>query len=301
VGLGDVWEIISKERKEIAALLSSFPDGRAAANMIRGDSKSTEDVYSTLIAQTQQTIRWYAKAWPQRGISLRKWVHSNSKLLIIGGIPERVDLAQATANIAIEVIVNEILSMPDDPDRRIWLFLDELATLGKLDVLLKAFSLGRSKGLCVVAGIQDIGKIEHHYGHMLAKSIANTFSTMIFLRCSDVDTSRWASAVLGEQDVIVTQRSRGESSSDKLWEPKTVTESEHKQLRTRALFTSTEIAHFDNLTGVIRISGWPLLKVGWSYHAIPQGNNLVEEADWLKRKAKSNDPSPERPPWRLDS
>lgn len=305
-GWGEVWSIISKDRHEIASLLSTFDDGKALSKIIGADTKSSEDIYSTLISHAQQIIRWYAKAWPNGKDSLRKWVHSNSKLLIIGGIPERVELAQATANITIEIIVNEILSLPDDPNRRIWLFLDELATLGKLEALLKAFSLGRSKGLCVVAGIQDIGKIEHHYGNMLAKSIANTFSTMIFLRCSDVDTSKWASAVLGEQDVLEIQKSSGKSSQG-FWQPTTFTESEHKHLRTRALFTPTEISHFENLSGVIRISGWPLLNVQWQYKAIPQKNKLIDEADWLMRKnnsfEKSKEPPNEpleEPQWRLD-
>ena len=137
--------------------------------------------------------------------------------MIIGGTPERAELAEATANIAIEVISSELLSQSDTNGGRIWLFLDELATLGKLEILLKAFSLGRSKGLCVVAGIQDIGKIEHHYGPMLAKSIANTFSTTIILRCSDEGTSRWASAILGEQDVLETQKTMGQSSQGSYW------------------------------------------------------------------------------------
>jgi type IV secretory pathway TraG/TraD family ATPase VirD4 len=305
-GWGDVWSILSKEKKEIAQLLSSFEDGRALANVIGGESKATEDIYSTLIGHAQQTIRWYAKAWPKGNVSLRKWVHGNSKLLIIGGIPERTDLAQATANISVELIVNEILSLPDDPNRRIWLFLDELATLGKLTSLLNAFSLGRSKGLCVVAGIQDVGKLEHHYGPQLAKSIANTFSTQIVLRCSDYDTAQWASKNLGEQEVIITQKSSGSSSSDG---KSTHSDSEQEVLKTMSLFMASQISNFDNLEGVIRISGWPLLHVGWNYRVIPQTQALVEEADWLKKKEKDNPVEKKLEPpaeptttssWRLD-
>jgi len=282
-GWGDVWGILSLGKDEIARLLSTFEDGKALANVIGGDSKATEDIYSTLIGHAQQTIRWYAKAWPKGNVSLRKWVHGNSKLLIIGGIPERTDLAQATANISVELIVNEILSLPDDPNRRIWLFLDELATLGKLTSLLNAFSLGRSKGLCVVAGIQDIGKLEHHYGPQLAKSIANTFSTQIVLRCSDHDTASWASKNLGDQEVIITQKSSGSSTGD---DKTTRSDSTQEQLKTMSLFMPSQISNFENLVGVIRISGWPLLHVGWNYRPIPQEQALVVEADWLKKKEK---------------
>jgi len=282
-GWGDVWAILSKGRQEIAKLFSTFEDGKALAHVIGADSKATEDIYSTLIGQAQRTIRWYAKAWPQGSVSLRKWVHGNSGLLIIGGIPERADIAQATANIAIEMIANEVLSLPDDPNRRIWLFLDELATLGKLDSLLNAFSLGRSKGLCVVAGIQDIGKLEHHYGVQLAKSISNTFSTQIILRCSDHDTAQWASKNLGEQEVIVTMKSSGSSSGS---EHTTNSAGNQDQLKTTPLYLSSEISHFDNLNGVIRVSGWPLLNVHWEYKPIPQEQLVTDEADWLNKKEK---------------
>jgi len=282
-GWGDVWTILSKEKSEIAKLLNTFEDGRALANVLGGETKASEDIYSTLIGHAQQTIRWYAKAWPKGQVSLRKWVHGNSKLLILGGIPERADLAQSTANISVELIVNEILSLPDDPNRRIWLFLDELATLGKLTSLLNAFSLGRSKGLCVVAGIQDIGKIEHHYGPQLAKSIANTFSTQIVLRCSDHDTAQWASKNLGDQEVIITQKSSGSSSTEG---KSTQSQTEQEQLKTMSLFMPSQISNFDNLEGVIRVSGWPLLYVCWNYNPIPQTQAIVDEADWLKKKEK---------------
>jgi len=291
------------DKKAIAKLLSTFEDGNALANVIGGESKATEDIYSTLIGNAQQTIRWYAKAWPKGKVSLRKWVHGNSKFLIIGGIPERVDLAQSTANIAVEIITNEILSLPDDPNRRIWLFLDELATLGKLTALLNAFSLGRSKGLCVVAGIQDIGKLEHYYGATLAKSIANTFSTMIFLRCSDNDTAQWASRTLGEQDVMISQESSG-SSNQGVTGKTTHTHSKQEVLKTRPLFLPSEITNFENLTGVIRASGWPLVRARWLYKEIPQDQPLVDEADWLKRKDKAPEkPLAEQTPmssWRLE-
>jgi type IV secretory pathway TraG/TraD family ATPase VirD4 len=147
--------------------------------------------------------------------------------------------------------------------------------------LLNAFSLGRSKGLCVVAGVQDIGKLEHLYGPQLAKSITNTFSTQIILRCADHETAQWASKALGDQEVIITQKSSGSSRGD---EQTTRSDSAQEQLKTRSLFMASQISNFENLEGVIRISGWPLLHVIWNYQAIPQDQALVIEADWLKKK-----------------
>jgi len=284
-GWGDLWAVISSGRKELCALLSSFKDGKSAAKLIEGDnSRSAEDVYSTLLSKTQRTIRWFAKAWPKGGQSIKQWVHEDSKFLILGGIPERAEMADATANIVIPLIINEVLSLEDDPNRRIWLFLDELATLGKMEDLLKAFALGRSKGLCVVAGIQDMGKIEHNYSAALAKSISNTFGTKIILRCSDVDTSLWASKTLGDQDFHEKQITITEGSSE-------TTKSQQYVLRTRPIFTPTEIANFENLTGVLQVSSWPLLYFKWAYQPIVQKAKLIEPASWISQKSSLLDDS----------
>ena len=54
----------------------------------------------------------------------------------------------------------------------------------KLEVLLDKFIFGHPKGLCVVAGIEDCGEIERLYGGGVFETIANTFCTMILLKCS---------------------------------------------------------------------------------------------------------------------
>ena len=304
-GWGDLWEIISRSRKELCALLGSFEGGRHAANLIAGDnSRSADDVYKTLSAKTQGTIRWFAQAWPKGGQSLRKWVHSDSKFLILGGIPERSELANATANIAFPLIVKEILSLEDDPKRRRWLFLDELATLGKIDALLDACLTGRSKGVCVVAGIQDMGKMEHNIGRSLASSLSNSFGTKIILRCSDVGTSQWASKVLGDQDVFEKQVSVGESSEG-LFSKTIKTTSEQNVLRTRSVFNPTEVANMPNLTGVLQVSSWPLLMFRWAYQSLPKNAKLVETAAWLSQKPSlsddgSSDKGPTNP-WKIDT
>src|SRR5476649_1528040 len=111
---------------------------------------------------------------------------------------------------------------------------------------------------------------------------------MIVLRCSDVETSQWASSVVGEQDIIETQKSSG--SSSKAGEYAVRSTHEQKVPRTRRLFTASEIAHFPNLDGVMRVSGWPLLDLRWPYRPIPQTKPIVVDANWINRKDKPINP-----------
>jgi hypothetical protein len=291
-GWSDVWKIINLGRKDLYTLLASFKDGQTAANLIiveQGGRASAGDVYSTLLSKTEKTIGCFAKAWPQGGRSLRNWIHSDSKFLILGGIPAHSAIADATANIVLPLIINELLSGEDESGQRTWLFLDEMSSLGKIDDLIKATTTGRSKGLCVVAGIQDMGKIEHNFGLGLASSLSNSFGTKIVLRCSDPKTSEWASRALGDQDIFEKQVSTG-TSSEGLFSSKTIrTTSEQKVLRTRAVFNSTEIANLENLSGVLHVSSWPLIMFKWVLQTIPKNAKSIEPAAWLSQKSSLND------------
>ena len=275
-GWGDLYDIFCKPRKELTLLLSSTSSGRLVVNDLEADGKSLNDVFGTLNTVIDKNIRWYAEAWPRKGVSLKKWIDGKSKFLIIGGVSKYSAMAQSTADIAIQLIVREILSLPDDPNRRIWLFLDELGTLENLKKLIDAFTQGRSKGLCVVAGIQDLGQLKENVGDNLAQTIANVFSTMIILRCTDPITSKWASEILGEQEVIETQTSS--SVAGNIWEGQKTTESKQKVIRIKKVFLPSEIVKFKDLNGVIRVSGWPLLRVEWQGKKIPQDSQLIEEA-----------------------
>ncbi len=282
-GWQDIWRCAAQGKADLHSFLQRTQEGRTSAAFIEGGSKSGRDVYSMLISHLKP-ISWLAKAWGNEGVSLRGWLKDpDSKTLIIGGMVENEELATLTARLAIQILVNEVLAMPDDLNRRVWLFLDELATLGSSESLLKAFSTGRSKGLCVVAGIQDIGKIEHLYSHELAKSIVNSFATNIFLRCSDAATSQWVSNILGEQEAWDLVGETKSAAFD---------ESKNRNVRYKPLFMPAEIANLPNLSGVLRVSGWPVPQVQWPLIPIPQTFPRAVDAAWVSQKAKLDDTPP---------
>jgi len=289
-GWADLFNGVAQGKEQLGTFLQGSSEGRAAASLILGDSKGSQDIYSTLLTSVQ-TVRWLAKAWPGDGVSLRQWIREKRGVaLLLGGVPEREELATSTANLAIQIMMNEVLSLPDDLNRRIWFFLDELATLGRMDALLQAFALGRSKGLCVVAGIQDIGKIEYLYGRELAKSISNTFSTNIFLRSSDFATSQWASDVIGQQEVVEFHHSTSEGFSenraiDHGSSGSSQTSTLQQTIRIKPAFLASQISNFPNITGVLRVSGWPAMYLRWPLRPIPQQEPLIVEANWVSQKA----------------
>jgi len=91
------------------------------------------------------------------------------------------------------------LSLSDSKERRIFFICDELGALSKISKLVDLITLGRSKGLCLVAGIQDLGRLYAKYGRDETTTIASQFGTHLIGRLGDSDTAKWAADLFGQQ------------------------------------------------------------------------------------------------------
>lgn len=281
----DLWEKLSMGKDKLGAFISKTDLGRAAAEHLRSDPKSSSSIYSTLLQKTGE-LMWLAKAWQEGNFSVRKWVRDTSpiKTLIISGLPGYKEIAHAASNLALHMAVNEILSLPDDLNRRIWLFLDELPRLGALDILLEAFAAGRSKGLCVVAGIQDIGQIQEKYGRDLAQTISNTFNSKIILRSTDPQTAEWGSGVIGQQEVEETFRGKTTHGGTLTATP--ASQTTHPQVRTQSAVLASMIINLEDKKGYLCVPGWDIPLLDWS-PKVPLPKNYSHEilAGWVDEKA----------------
>ena len=88
--------------------------------------------------------------------SLRDWLKNEERGNLF--LTWHEDMQTALAPLIgtwIDILCNAILSLPADSNRRIWLILDEVGALGRLNTLEPALTRGRKHGLCVVAGIQS--------------------------------------------------------------------------------------------------------------------------------------------------
>jgi type IV secretory pathway TraG/TraD family ATPase VirD4 len=70
----------------------------------------------------------------------------------------------------------------------------------------------RSKGLCIVAGVQNKTQLEGTYGETEARTIIGAFGTRIYMNPTDIDTADWISRGLPEKEVVLKSRSRSFSA-----------------------------------------------------------------------------------------
>jgi type IV secretory pathway TraG/TraD family ATPase VirD4 len=145
------------------------------------------------------------------GFSLRQWTSQGEGSLFLTWRPDMQAALAPLMAAWIGIIANETLSLAPDPDRRLWLVLDELAALGQIPALGDALSLGRKYGLCVLAGLQSTAQLDQLYGREAAITLRACFRSLVVLGISrtDPDTAEMLSRALGDREVIRADESRG--------------------------------------------------------------------------------------------
>jgi hypothetical protein len=188
------------------------------------DSKTTLSILTTF--QTHMRIvSVLAEAWPDPRagrFSIRGWLHHPAprRPLILQHDPGYPELSRIWIGSMLGLLASAV------GQRRIWLFLDEFPQLPPIRQFPTFLELGRSKGVAVVIGAQDIAQIRAAYGPDQAKSWFGMIGTKIITRINASEAAEDISRVIGEQEierrVRNTTRSGGRVS---------VTESHQREIR----------------------------------------------------------------------
>lgn len=179
--------------------LRDFLTGTVAESVFSGPEGAIRSARFTISSSlAKHTIM------PAGDFSIRNWLESDSRSNLF--ISWREDMAPALRPLIsawADVVFTSILSLPEDPNRRLWVFLDELGSLEKLPSLKDALTKGRKAGLRVVAGIQSTAQIDEIYGKDGAQTLMSCFRNMVVLGGSKLDakTCEYVSLGLGEHEV----------------------------------------------------------------------------------------------------
>ena len=187
--------------------------------------------------------------------SLRRWVEGGSGWL---WIPVRADLATPLRPLVaawIAELVSAVLALPPDRDRRLWLLLDELAALGRVQSLSDALTQGRKFGLCACAGVQTVAQLRGAYGLQGAQTLLSCFSSQLILRATDPETADWGSRLLGDQQLSRRVRSEGSGVGG-------AHSGESEQISIERVVLPSEIAGLRDRCGFLKLAGdWPIARV----------------------------------------
>jgi len=219
-------------------------------------------------------------------ISISEWLNDPSapNFLIVPSDPLNKSISGPVCLAIISLAIEQILSMPDTESRRIWLTLDELGNLPRCPSLMRGLTLGRSKGLRTIAGVQAISQLRSVYGADASETLLTLFSTVIALRVGTPgDSSQAASKSLGRQRIvrpIVTLDNReGQSTSYQQIDEPTVTPEAISQLPDP---NKKGVSGFLSVNGLV-----DTYQLVWPYPNLKKIATGYVAADWLSPKAKA--------------
>lgn len=229
--LSDLLRAVRGE-KHLRAILQSCDDTKHLLDQYFQDARLLSNILSTL-ATLLLPFEPVAATWDSASgsIAMADWVKDESVLIL--GSSEVSRHAVDVINRCIFKRVSDLtLDQSESRSRRTFILLDEVSECSKLDGLVSLLKRGRSKGAVVILAAQSIAGLRDPelYGQYGAAEILGQIQNKFFGRLECPETAKWASEVIGQQEIrqvtesgSTTSGGQGGGTSSKSWNEQYVT------------------------------------------------------------------------------
>lgn len=159
------------------------------------------------------------KRAPARGaepFSIKKFVQSpGDRWLFLSCREDQREACRPLISMWCDVAAAAILSLPKDLSRkrRIWMSIDELASLQYLPSLEDVLARGRKRGGAAMVGLQSMAQLMNIYGEKSAAAIISQMQTWLVLRTVEPETAEWLERALGKAEIERPQASMSVDAS----------------------------------------------------------------------------------------
>jgi hypothetical protein len=170
-----------------------------------GTYLDTEVTSKNLIASVRAAMRDFrpvAGLWSRtpRKINLREFVEDLGYVLVLQPNESKRRVSRATQRLFLQRLLEYALDLDDSEDRRLFFFLDEVAELQRVDLLPRALSVGRSKGLCFFLYTQTRAALVKLYGEEETEVITDNCGNRSYLALHG-KTAKWAAEDFGNMEI----------------------------------------------------------------------------------------------------
>ena len=165
-----------------------------------GNEKMFGSIRGTLTTQVGPFRYLHADAG-RNAFSLRRWAESGSGWALWNYCDDQLNLIRPLLAAMLDTIAVGILSLPPSDERRIWLALDELASLGRIGSLEAFLTKARKAGGCAIVGLQSLAQLKTLYGVFETQTLLTCFASWLMLRTPDPETADYLSKVLGDREI----------------------------------------------------------------------------------------------------
>ena len=195
-------------RTRLEAVFERTERGRDLIESYFAEERTLANILATLRTRLAP-FEPVAAAWSRakRSVSLREWAEGEF-VLVLGNDESARAAIDAINRVIFERLSELLLAQGESERRRSWFFLDEVGEAGPLSGLTRLMNKGRSKGVCVVLGVQELSSLREVYGENGAAIIAANANNKVLLRVESPESADWASRMIGEYEQVDIMRAK---------------------------------------------------------------------------------------------
>lgn len=186
--------LLTLSAEELAAYLA----GTEASSYI--SVKAAEQaggVMSTLTGAIQ-----FLKHVPDGGFSIREWVQRDDDSRLFITSHETVhDVLRPLVAMYLDLAVRATMTREKTREDRLWIWLDEMSSLGNIPVLKTSLTEARKYGVVHVIGLQNDAQLKAVFGQHHSRTIRSNLQTYVVFRVAEEETQEAMSRLLGGQEV----------------------------------------------------------------------------------------------------
>ena len=128
------------------------------------------------------------------------WAEKRDGWIFLTSTEAEQDALRSLHSLWIDLLVLRLLTKPKPGQTKVWLVIDELASLQRLPQFHTALTKGRKSDNPIVFGYQGKAQLETIYGH-LAEVMLSQPTTKFILRTAEPNAAKWAAELIGEVEI----------------------------------------------------------------------------------------------------
>ena len=226
-----------------------------------------------------------------QAFSFRAWAENDTQdaWVFLPSPAKARDAIRPLVSLFLDTAVRHIMSLRPDPERRIWLEIDELPSLQNIPSLSPALAEGRKFGIGAILGAQTFHQLKKSFGDHVAQALWGLPKTRLYLRIGDAETAEMISKELGEKQIKrkthSTSENQGYSDGGQGANSHGSSSSTSEQVVIERIVLPAEIAGLSDLCGYLRTGGsHRVARVFCEYGGIPRRG---EQDDFVWKRQRS--------------
>jgi len=294
--LADLFGVLDqKKQKNVEVLFQSFQDKTklydllketSSANVIDPDGAEHAASVLGVLAPKIKSLRLLAQI-KNEAFSLREWVQNedDDRRVFIVANERQLQSIKPLITAWIDIIISEMISLPENRQRRLFGIVDELASLNAINSIKTGIFEGRKFGLCLVLSVTSIEILRSVYGQKIAAAMIAMCNTKVSFRCDESDVAKWLADLYYEEDLYESKEATTIAENHDSFNT-------HEDRQKRHLLLPTEFMQLDDKQAFIKLGGsLPITQVEVPYverHTI--ADSLVKrEFNFYKQAQKKTE------------